>query len=188
MRKIYDFFSKLPKWYGICIIIIYSIVTAEYISTLSQFMLAQFEDVPQIVSLFFYFGYIAAILISVVIWIIYSYLFYLTALVLGGNGSFEKVLNTSAYTFILPSLCIFIAIILLDGIDTQKMEDFQEFYLKNERFKNINLFVDLAFVPYYILNVIIIHHALKINWWYSIISVFGPIIAMMGLSKLFQLI
>lgn len=188
MKKVFDMFVKLPKWYGVCIVFIYSLIAAEYMSSLIRFSTNGFENVPKVVSVILYVGHIVSVLISFVIWIIYSYLFYLTSKVLNGTGDFRHFLYVSAYTFIFPSLCIFIAIFMLDSIDIANVDNVTDFLIHNNRFRDIVTFVDLSFLPYYLLNIVFVHYSFLLNWWRSTISVIGPISALFGISKLFELI
>ncbi|MDC1727205.1 hypothetical protein [Phocaeicola vulgatus] len=80
MRQIINVLLRLPKWYGLTIILIYSVMIAEFVKVLNTlFMVGGIEKVAlmeKIVQL----NYGLTIVSSIIVWILICLLFHLMAL------------------------------------------------------------------------------------------------------------
>ena len=79
MRQIINVLLRLPKWYGLTIILIYSVMIAEFVKVLNTlFMVGGIEKVAlmeKIVQL----NYGLTIVSSIIVWILICLLFHLMA-------------------------------------------------------------------------------------------------------------
>ena len=92
MRQIINVLLRLPKWYGLTIILIYSVMIAEFVKVLNTlFMVGGIEKVAlmeKIVQL----NYGLTIVSSIIVWILICLLFHLMALLFDGRQRLEVFL------------------------------------------------------------------------------------------------
>ena len=90
---------RLPKWYGLTIILIYSVMIAEFVKVLNTlFMVGGIEKVAlmeKIVQL----NYGLTIVSSIIVWILICLLFHLMALLFDGKTTFGSFLIVAAYPY-----------------------------------------------------------------------------------------
>jgi hypothetical protein len=188
MKKIVEKIVSLPKWYSYSVMFIYSVLVAEYMSEINIFFLKQGIEVTRIVWALMQLSYVATILASIATWIILSLLFHLSALLLNGEQTFGKFLLATAFPYIIPAVCMFIAILMMDGVDVENGEHVLETLMQSNRFQTITWIVNGSFVPFYIIVAFIIHYLYEINWGRSFLSVVIPIASIWGVTELFSLV
>lgn len=130
MRQIINVLLRLPKWYGLTIILIYSVMIAEFVKVLNTlFMVGGIEKVAlmeKIVQL----NYGLTIVSSIIVWILICLLFHLMALLFDGKTTFGSFLIVAAYPYFIPAVILLFAVLLLDGISIKDRVNGQE-YTKN---------------------------------------------------------
>lgn len=188
MNKYVDKIVSLPKWYAYGAVLVYSVLTAEYMSEINRFFLSQGIEVTSLLKFFMQLNYVASILSSISVWVILALLFHLTALLLDGDQKFVKFLLATALVYIIPAVCMFIAIMMMDGVSITDSENTIEELGRNERFQTIQYIVNGSFVPFYILTGCIIHYLYAINWLRALLSVIIPVASIWGCTELFSLI
>jgi hypothetical protein len=122
MKSIVTHIMQLPKWYGIGIMLIYSILLAEFSSTLIHLMPVD-ESWNSIFKIFTRITYGVTILSGFIVWLIMALLFHLTALLFNGRATFIHITRATSYPFIIPAIMILVGIVLLDGLEVPQAED-----------------------------------------------------------------
>ena len=194
MRKIIQTMDKLPSWCGICIIILYSMLTAEY-SRLILYAFPFKNILEDIFSIFIGISFIVYFLSGFVVWIIYALLFYLTARLFGGNASFNNFLYLSSYSYIAPIIMLIISIVMLDNVQIQSIEasninienSIMEL-MENKSFRLARKMIDISFILYYLMIVIFINYLFKIKYIFAILSVLIPVISLWLITEFFKFI
>jgi hypothetical protein len=97
MKKTVNLVMQLPKWYGIGIMLIYSILLAEFSSTLIHLMPVD-ESWNSIFKIFTRINYGITILSGFVVWLITALLFHLTALLFNGHAAFGYIISSEYQT------------------------------------------------------------------------------------------
>lgn len=153
MKKIVEKIVTLPKWYGYSVLLFYSVLTAEYVSEINSFFIKQGIETTSFLNFFWGLSYITCILSSIAIWVVLSLLFHLSALLLDGEQEFGKFLLATALPYIIPAVCMFVAILMMDGVDVGNGEHVMETLMQSNRFQTITWIVNGSFVPFYIVSV-----------------------------------
>lgn len=187
MENIFIKLEALPKWYGVGIILVYSLLLAELFSGLNELAYGE-GSFNEIINLLLKANYIATIVAGIVIWIIMSLLFHLMALLFNGYAPFSRFLYASAYFYLIPAVFILAAILMLEplisgapGSDISSLQD-------NPTFKLSMLLVNYSFIPYYLLCIALIYYLYKVRLWYAAASVVIPIFSIWAVSRLFSFI
>lgn len=188
MKNLIEKILGLPKWYGLCVVLIYAALLAEYMSEVNSIFLLQGLEISNVVKIFVRLSYVVAILSSFAVWVVVALLFHFAALLLDGSQKFSKFLMASSFMYIFPAVGIFIAIFLLDGVNVEEGTNVMEELVQNERFRIIQYIVNGSFLPYYVISACIIHYLYKINWIRSFMSVIIPVASIWGVTKLFTLL
>jgi hypothetical protein len=85
MDRLFQKLENLPKWYAFGVILMYSILLAEFFRSLNLF--APFADsMGDILNVILKINYVVTVVSGVVVWIIMSLLFHLTALLFDGQA------------------------------------------------------------------------------------------------------
>ena len=187
MEKIINKLKQIPRWYGIAIVLLYSFLLAEFYSTFNRFLPID-NSMGNLFSIISKISYSVTILSGVIVWIIITFLFHLTALLFNGKSSFSQILFVSSYPYIIPAIVIIIGIFILDGIQIQNAEDVIVVLMENQSFKLSMNLINYSFIPYYVTVAILIHDIYQINYLYAILSVTIPIVAIWLIGELFKLI
>ena len=186
MKEIISKILQLSKWYGIGTVIIYSLLIAEYFSTVNQlFLYSESNNIFIIISRI---SYIVIILFGVIVWIVSTFLFHLTALLFDGKSSFERLLFVSSYPYIIPATMILVGIFLLDGIQVPNSEDAVAFLIDNKIFKLTAILINYSFIPYYLIISLLIRYIHQIKYLYALLSVIIPVLSIWLITELFRLI
>ena len=167
----------MPKWYGLTIILIYSVMIAEFVKVLNTlFMVGGIEKVAlmeKIVQL----NYGLTIVSSIIVWILICLLFHLMALLFDGKTTFGSFLIVAAYPYFIPAVILLFAVLLLDGISIKDSVDIMQLILQN-----------YSFVFYYLLVACIIHYLYNLKWLYALLSVAIPVVSIYAVTELFKLV
>lgn len=86
---------------------------------------------------------------------------------------------------------ILVAILLLDHIDLSTVDNVHnlEEILTNDIFFNIAIrLINISFVFYYLLVMVIVHHLYRITYLYAILSVLIPFVSIFGVAMLIKMI
>lgn len=187
MKLLLQKLENLPRWYAFGIILLYSLLLAEFFHSLSAF--AYFtENMGSILNTILKINYVITIVAGAVVWIIMTLLFHLTALLLDGQAQFKRYLYTSAYFYLIPSVFILAAIFILDGIEVSDTPNTIATLQNNDSFRMAMALVNYSFLPYYLLCAVLIHFMYKINYWKALASVVIPILSVWGITQLFTLL
>ena len=188
MKEIFVKLGNMPKWYGVGVVLLYSILLAEFFSALNTFI--QYDDsLNKIIELLLKVNYFATVAAGIVVWIILSLLFHLTVLLFDGYSSFTRFLYSSSYFYLIPGICILVAILILNHIPIESTSpDAIAMLQEHSSFKLAMALVNYSFIPYYLLCMILIHHLYKVRLRYAIASVVIPILSVWAITKLFTLL
>ena len=188
MKKTIDLLIRLPYWYGVGIVIAYSILFAEFFSTLIHIALDNDFLANNLIVIFLKINYGIIILFGIVVWIVMTFMFHLTALLFDGQIQFKRFLYISAYPYIIPAIMILVGIFLLDGIEISGTEDAAMELTNNASFKLAMNLINLSFILYYIMIAILIRYVYNINFLKAAASVVIPIVSVWGITELFKLV
>ena len=172
---------RLPKWYGLTIILIYSVMIAEFVKVLNTlFMVGGIEKVAlmeKIVQL----NYGLTIVSSIIVWILICLLF-------DGKTTFGSFLIVAAYPYFIPAVILLFAVLLLDGISIKDSVDIMQLILQNDSYKIVIKALNYSFVFYYLLVACIIHYLYNLKWLYALLSVAIPVVSIYAVTELFKLV
>ena len=187
MKRVIEIIDNLPKWYGLAIILIYSVLLAMYFSALND--LTPFDaSLGRIFIIIRRVGYAITILSGIVIWILMAFLFHLTAVLFNGKSEFGRFLMATSYPYMIPAMMIVAGISLIDTIQIPKDIDVVSFLIDDSTFQLAIGLVNFSFIPYYIIVAIIIHYIHRIKFIYSLASVALPVLSVWGISELIKII
>jgi hypothetical protein len=192
MKKIITVFEQMPKWYALGIAVLYGIVLAEFFSTVTHLMPPSGLENTVFYSVLMKIMYGVTALSGIVVLIVSTFLFHLTAMLFNGKAVFKHFLKVAAYPYIVPAIMVLVAIFVLDGVQIFNAESGQipdaanaaAMILENPQFKLAMWLVNLSFIPYYIMIAIIIHYIHGIKWLFAALSVIIPIASIWGISQL----
>lgn len=187
METIFIKLEALPKWYGFGIILVYSLLLAELFSGLNELAYSE-GNFNEIINLLLKANYIATIVAGIVIWIIMSLLFHLTALLFNGYAPFTRFLYTSAYFYLIPAVFILVAIFMLEPLTAGAAVSDINSLQRNPTFKLAMLLVNYSFIPYYLLCIALVYYLYKVRLWYAAASVVIPIFSIWAVSRLFSFV
>jgi len=182
MRKFVNIINQLPKWYGIGIVLLYSLLIAEFYSIVIHLTVNNDLIKNNLFIAFSRISYGVTVLSGIVIWLISNFLFHLTALLFNGHAQFKRFLISSSYLYIIPAIMILIGIFLLDGIHINNTVHAVEELMNNPSFKLAINLINISFIPYYAIVGIFIYYIYKIKLLYAILSVVIPIASIWGIT------
>jgi hypothetical protein len=189
MKKTIINLEQLPKWYGIGIALLYSVLLAEFFSTLNHITPISIDDaLGDLFSIVTKISYAVTILSGIIIWIISTFLFHLTALLFNGHSSFKRFLFVSSYPYLIPAIMILASIFILDGVQISDAEEAMTVLINNQSFKLAMNLINYSFIPYYLMIAVLIHYIYQIKYLYALFSVVIPIASIWGITELFKLI
>ena len=188
MRQIINVLLRLPKWYGLTIILIYSVMIAEFVKVLNTlFMVGGIEKVAlmeKIVQL----NYGLTIVSSIIVWVLVGLLCQLMALLFHGKTTFGRILMGAADPYFIPAVILLFAVLLLDGISIKDSVDIMQLILQNDSYKIVIKALNYSFVFYYLLVACIIHYLYNLKWLYALLSVAIPVVSIYAVTELFKLV
>ena len=186
MKRIIVSIEQTSKWYGIAIIFLYSLLLAEFYSTINRIL--PFNDLVDhnIFIIFSRINYVITVLSGIIIWIITTFLFHLTALLFDGHSTFKQLLFISSYPYIVPVMMILVGIFLLDGIQIPDTEDITHILLNNSSFQLAMNLINYSFILYYLIVAVFIQHIYRIKYIYAALSVVIPVVSIWLISELFK--
>ena len=188
MREIIAKILQVPKWYGIGVILLYSLLVAEFFSSINKLFIQTELVNNDILIIFSRISYVVMILSGVIVWIISTFLFHLTALLFDGKSSFGRFLFVSSYPYLIPVIMIFVGLFLLDEIQIPNSEDTMAFLKDNQTFKLSTTLINYSFIPYYLIIVVLIRYIHQIKYIYALLSVIIPVLSIWLITMLFKLI
>ena len=188
MKKLIENIVSLPKWYGLMIVLMYAVFFAEFILALNKLYISSGIGFSGIINTLMRINYVIMILSGIIVWIICSLLFHLTALLFNGKMEFSKFLFAASYPFIIPAIAIFIAIWFLSNIDIVKEDNMMQFIEQNSHIKMIMSIINYSFVPYYLIVICVIRHLYNLKWLYALLSVVIPVLSIWVITELFNLL
>jgi len=188
MKSIINNLEKVSKWYAIGLVILYSLLIAEFFSTINDLVPINSAIDNKIITVILRISYIVTILSGIIVWIVSAFIFHLTALLFNGRSQFKRFLFVSSYPYIIMSIVIIAGIFLLDGVQISETEDAINVIANNTSFKLAINLLNLSTIPYYLMIVILIHYIYQIKYLYALLSVVIPIASIWGITELFKLI
>ena len=114
MKRIINTLEKMPKWYGFLTILLYSLLLAEFLITTNHLVNNNNLETDRLFVILARMSYIIIVLSAIVIWLISTFLFHLTAILFNGYAPFKHLLYISSYFYIIPAIFVFISIFLLN--------------------------------------------------------------------------
>jgi len=187
MKKIISVIETLPKWCGLCVILVYSLLFAEFFSTVLH-LFPYKEALSSIFTVMLSISYATNILLGFILWLIYTLLFHLTALLFGGQATFKRFLFASAYPYLISACAVFIGILLLDGVPLLSLGQPEELLLQDPTFQLSVKLINYSTIPCYLVIVILVRYIHQISYIYAILSVAGPVSAIWLITELVKLI
>lgn len=182
MNKFITILSRLPQWYGVAIIVIYSVLLTEFLSEI-------YSILPSVsLGIFFEYmvntSYIIAFLSGIITWIITIFVFHITALLFGGHSMFKEMLLISSYFYIIQIIAVIVSIFILEDLTVINLIELTD----NPVYKLAQAVMDASFMLYYLFIVLLINKIYCINLLRATLSVFLPLGMIWGISILFDLI
>ncbi|MDR2145087.1 MAG: hypothetical protein LBE91_01325 [Tannerella sp.] len=188
MNKFISGIENLSKWYGFGIIVLYSLLLAEFYSTVTALFISAELQSENIFIIFSRISYALTILSGVIIWVVLSFLFHLTALLFNGQAQFKRFLYPAAYPYFVPAVFILAGILLMDNVQIPETKDIAAALMDNAQFKLSMQLMNYSFIPYYLIVAVFIKNIYNIKYIYSFLSVAIPIVAIWGITELFKLV
>ena len=189
MRKVIENITKLPKWYGIIIVLMYGIFTAECSTFLCNYIKTSFSEISNIVDVILRFTYLINVLTAFAMWITGCLMFHITALLLGGKQEMLKFLYASAYPVVILIMATSMSILLLDNITLDCKPDEIEFFLQgNEYFQLSKYIVNISYLLYLLIIVVFVHYLYNLKWYNSVFAVFSPVGTIYGIIDIIHII
>jgi hypothetical protein len=133
-------------------------------------------------------SFVVTLLSGIIIWVVLSFLFHLTALLFDGKAQFKQLLYSSAYLYFIPSIFLLAGILLMSNVRITETKDLATALTNNATFKLSMQLMNYSFFPYYLVVTIFIKKIYNINYIYSFLSVEIPIAAIWGITELFKLV
>lgn len=178
----------MPKWYGFLTILLYSLLLAEFLITTNHLVNNNNLETDRLFVILARMSYIIIVLSAIVIWLISTFLFHLTAILFNGYAPFKHLLYISSYFYIMPAISVFISIFLLNQKTEYSTSNAVTTLQNNYSLGLPIMLVNYSFIPYYLLCMILIHHLYKVRLRYAIASVVIPILSVWAITKLFTLL
>ena len=188
MDHFFERLIQIPKLYGTIVVLVYSILVSEYISSINKLFMTRGIEITSILKTFMQLNFVMTILSGIVVWIVLCLLFHLTALLFNGKAIFGRFLIAASYPYVIPAIVVFIAILMLENVEVPDTDDIVQILEQNNRFQFIVNMVNYSFIPYYLIVSWIIHHLYRLKYPYAMLSVAVPICTIWGVTELFKLI
>ncbi len=180
--------EKVSQFWVVCIVLIYGLIISEYYSTLNSRVL-EIQDYELRTSSFYTvimsFSFFTMLIAVFVVWQIFSFMFHLCAILLGGMSSYRNFQKYTGICYFIPALGFLIVYILSERIDLPK-DYISEFLISNKYFIIINWIINICFLLYYILLVPLIKYLYQINWVKAIGAIAIPIGSIYLLGQFFS--
>ncbi|MCF0191109.1 MAG: YIP1 family protein [Marinilabiliaceae bacterium] len=190
MNTILSRLLSLNKWYSFIVVAVYGCLFAEYISEIATYnIIIDQGGISEILKVFLGVNFIITITSTMVVWVVFSLLFHIVALLLDGQGKYNDLLRVSSYTTILPSIAVAVAIFMLDEVyyaDFSYMPSYEDVSISDELMSSLNI-INYTYISYYILNGVVVKFLYKLSWVKAILSILIPIVSIWGVSELFDM-
>lgn len=190
MRKLIESISKLPKWYGVVIVAMYGVLTAEYSRFVLNIIRNSSPDFAEMIDTIIIVTYIVGILTAFATWIVGSLIFHITALLFGGKQEWTAFLYTSAYPGIFLIIATIVSIMLTEDIQLNcKPEEIVLFLQSNEKVRMASMIVNASTVLYLSIEAMVVYYLYNnIKWYEAILSVFLPTGTIYGIFKIISIL
>jgi hypothetical protein len=187
MRTIIVHARSISYYLVIVVVFVYAIVVAEYLTDLNKRVLE--IQAKELVNNSFYvyfmsLSFVIMLLSPIVIWLISSFLFHLTAILFDGKLSFKYFLKCSGLCCIVPALGFAIAYVLSDGIQLPE-KNIPEFFKTDPLFYTISWIINISSILYYILLIPVVRYLYRINWFKSTGVIVIPILSIYLIGQFF---
>ncbi|MFV0312797.1 MAG: hypothetical protein ACK5KN_14275 [Dysgonomonas sp.] len=186
MKVIIDSIMQVPKWILIIIILFYSLLLAEYIDVLNKFVYVE-DSLMGVFNLSTKLSYIFTIVSGIVTWLIYALMFHIMALLFGGKAEFKDSILPLAFPYIIPSIMLLIGLFLLTDIQIPSTPDSITILKNHPVYETSMTLINCSSVLCYLISLMIIHYLYKIKWFYSILSVVLPFLAILGITEIVRI-
>jgi hypothetical protein len=131
-------------------------------------------------------NYALTVLSGIVVWIISTFLFHLTALLFNGHSPFNRFLFISSYFYLIPAIVIVICIFILEDVQITNIENVMIELMNNRSFKLSVHLINYSFIPYYAMIIILIHYIYQVKYIYALLSVVIPVGSMWVIAEMFK--
>jgi len=182
-RRVVIEMELIPKWYGIVIVILYSLFLAEFVLAINQLSLP--DNTDEVFIILSKVNYVITILSGIVVWIVSAFIFHLAALLFDGKASFGKFLHTSSFPYAVPTIAFLFGLFFLDSIQISATEEIIPLLQQDITFNRILLGISLSFILYYLILIFIISSLYKIKIIYATFSIIIPSVSIWLISRLF---
>jgi len=181
MKKITLSFDRLPKLWSFVCILVYSILAAQYYQLLLQKTTPQFAISSNAIN----WGLFIIIVIScIIVWLFSTFIFHLFSLLLGGVSTFGRLLRNNSFAYIVPAICLVIAVVILRGVQIPATPIANNIVLQNPTIYLITSIINGSFIIYFIMVIFSIKYLYQLNFLKSIAAVVIPV----GIIYLFSLL
>jgi hypothetical protein len=188
MKRIVSIITDLPRWYGIGVVLLYSLVLAEFFVAMMRLSIPAELVGNSLLTTISRLTYGLTIASGVAGWLIMAFLFHLMALLLGGNFTFGRFAAAAAYPYVIPAICTVASIMLLDGLQVPPTVNVVEFLTGHSTFKLAMGLLNYSSLPYYVACVVLIRYLYGIKYLYALLSVAIPVGAIWLISQLVRLV
>lgn len=178
--------EKIPKYWVLGIVLIYSLLMSEYLNTVSK----EVSSIKGGITNFSIYQYIATfnffitISSAFVVWIISSFLFHIFAILLGGIADFKAFIKYSGLVYIFPAIGFAICLFLFASVEIPK-NNIEMFFKSNSSLIAISWIINISSTLCFVLLVPIIKYLYNVNWLKSIGAIAIPIGSIYLLSEFF---
>ena len=171
----------------ICVVLIYSLLMAEYFNTFNnKILMAQPNYSPNtIISYFMTFSYVVMVVMAFAIWIITTFLFHLFAILFNGNAQYKDFQKLTGLSYSVSAVFFLVTIFMFDGVEITQ-NDISDIFKTDPTMKIIAWLMNIAGFAYYLLVIPIIKYLYCINWLKSIGAIVIPIGSIYLLGQLFS--
>lgn len=179
--------KKIPMLWVICVVLIYSLLMAEFFNTFNnKILLTQTDFSPNtIISYFMTFSYVVMVVMAFVIWIVSTFLFHLFAILFNGNAQYKDFQKLTGLSYSVSAVFFLVIIFMFDGVEITQ-NDIPNLFKINPTMKIIGWLMNIAGFTYYLLVIPIIKYLYNISWLKSLGVVAIPVGSIYLLGQLFS--
>jgi hypothetical protein len=186
MKVIIDLIIQIPKWILIVIVLLYSMLLAEYADVLNKFVYVD-DSLMGIFKFSAKLSYAFTVISGIVTWLIYALMFHIMALLFDGKAKFKNSVLPLAFPYIIPSIMLLIGLFLLIDIQIPFTPDSITILKNHPVYETSMILINYSSVLCYLVSLMIIHYLYKIKWFYSILSVALPFLAILGITEIVKI-
>lgn len=179
--------KKAPYYWGFSIVLLYSLLMAEYLNTVSReisFVANNMILDTSILKYVYLSNHIITIISGIVVWIISSFLFHVFSILLGGQGEFKDFIKYSGLLYVFPLIGFTICLVLFDSLQLPDT-NLDLFFSTNSQMIAIIWIINTSSSLCFLLLIPIIKHFYQINWLKAIGTILIPIGSIYLLGQFF---